>query len=112
MVGIAYLTELFVQHGILVICMKIMHLPIEQWVLIGGHILVMMFCNLVSPQVFWFRKLRRNVAVTFAMSILINIGMWFERFVIIVIHYIEIIYLLVGCIIHQHGLKWEFLLVQ
>ncbi len=45
----------------------------------------MMFCNLVSPQVFWFRKLRRNIAVTFFMSILINIGMWFERFVIIVI---------------------------
>jgi Ni/Fe-hydrogenase subunit HybB-like protein len=45
----------------------------------------MMFCNLVSPQVFWFRSLRRNLWVTFAMSILINIGMWFERFVIIVI---------------------------
>ncbi len=44
----------------------------------------MMFCNLVSPQVFWFRKLRRNIYVTFFMSILINIGMWFERFVIIV----------------------------
>ena len=45
----------------------------------------MMFCNLVSPQVFWFRKLRRNIYVTFVMTILINIGMWFERFVIIVI---------------------------
>ncbi len=45
----------------------------------------MMFCNLVSPQVFWIRKFRRNIALTFVMSILINIGMWFERFVIIVI---------------------------
>ena len=44
----------------------------------------MMFCNVVSPQVFWFRKLRRNIAFTFFMSVLINIGMWFERFVIIV----------------------------
>jgi len=44
----------------------------------------MMFCNVVSPQVFWFRKLRRNVAFTFFMSIIVNIGMWFERFVIIV----------------------------
>jgi molybdopterin-containing oxidoreductase family membrane subunit len=45
----------------------------------------MMFCNLVSPQVFWFRKFRRSIKVTFVMSILVNIGMWFERFVIIVI---------------------------
>ena len=44
----------------------------------------MMFCNVVSPQLFWFRKLRRNIAFTFFMSVLINIGMWFERFVIIV----------------------------
>jgi molybdopterin-containing oxidoreductase family membrane subunit len=44
----------------------------------------MMFCNVVSPQLFWWRKLRRNIAFTFFMSVLINIGMWFERFVIIV----------------------------
>lgn len=44
----------------------------------------MMFCNVVSPQVFWFRKLRRNVTFTFFMSVIVNIGMWFERFVIIV----------------------------
>ncbi|MCH8331370.1 MAG: polysulfide reductase NrfD, partial [Bacteroidetes bacterium] len=45
----------------------------------------MMTCNVISPQLFWIRKLRRNVAFTFLMSIVINIGMWFERFVIIVI---------------------------
>ncbi len=44
----------------------------------------MMGCNVVSPQIFWFRKMRRNLLVTFFMSILVNIGMWFERFVIIV----------------------------
>lgn len=44
----------------------------------------MMFCNVVSPQLFWSRKLRRNVMFTFFMSVLINVGMWFERFVIIV----------------------------
>ena len=44
----------------------------------------MMFCNVVSPQFFWFKKLRRHIAFTFFMSILINVGMWFERFVIIV----------------------------
>lgn len=44
----------------------------------------MMTCNVISPQLFWFRRLRRNVAFTFFMSIVINCGMWFERFVIIV----------------------------
>src|SRR5678809_1756271 len=44
----------------------------------------MMGCNVLSPQIFWFRKMRRNLMVTFFMSILINIGMWYERFVIIV----------------------------
>jgi molybdopterin-containing oxidoreductase family membrane subunit len=44
----------------------------------------MMTCNVISPQLFWFKKLRRSVVFTFFMSIIINIGMWFERFVIIV----------------------------
>jgi molybdopterin-containing oxidoreductase family membrane subunit len=44
----------------------------------------MMTCNVLSPQIFWFRKMRRNLFVTFFMSIIVNIGMWFERFVIIV----------------------------
>ena len=43
----------------------------------------MMTCNVISPQLFWSQKLRRNVTVTFFMSIFVNIGMWFERFVII-----------------------------
>lgn len=42
----------------------------------------MMLCNVISPQVYWFKKLRRNVAFTFFISIVVNIGMWFERFVI------------------------------
>ena len=45
---------------------------------------IMIFCNVVTPQVFWFRKMRRNATVLFIVSILVNIGMWFERFVIIV----------------------------
>lgn len=45
---------------------------------------LMMTCNVVSPQLFWFKKLRRNIEFTFIMSIVVNIGMWFERFVIIV----------------------------
>lgn len=44
----------------------------------------MIFCNVVVPQIFWFRKLRESIPVLFVATIFINIGMWFERFVIIV----------------------------
>ncbi len=50
----------------------------------GWAYFIMMGCNVLSPQIFWIRKMRRNLMVTFFMSILVNIGMWFERFVIIV----------------------------
>jgi molybdopterin-containing oxidoreductase family membrane subunit len=43
----------------------------------------MMFCNVISPQFFWKKSWRRNVTLTFFLSIVVNIGMWFERFVII-----------------------------
>jgi molybdopterin-containing oxidoreductase family membrane subunit len=44
----------------------------------------MVTCNVLSPQIFWIKKARTNMAVLFIVSIFINIGMWFERFVIIV----------------------------
>jgi molybdopterin-containing oxidoreductase family membrane subunit len=44
----------------------------------------MMTCNVISPQLMWSAKLRRNLFMTFFLSIIVNIGMWFERFVIIV----------------------------
>jgi Ni/Fe-hydrogenase subunit HybB-like protein len=44
----------------------------------------MISCNVISPQLFWFKKLRTSIPVMFVVSIFINIGMWFERFVIIV----------------------------
>ncbi|MCC6646886.1 MAG: polysulfide reductase NrfD [Polyangiaceae bacterium] len=44
----------------------------------------MISCNVLSPQLFWFKKLRTNVKVSFVISIFVNIGMWFERFVITV----------------------------
>ncbi len=44
----------------------------------------MIFCNVVVPQIFWFKKWRTSIPVMFVASIFINIGMWFERFVIIV----------------------------
>ena len=44
----------------------------------------MVSCNVISPQLFWFKKIRQSVPVMFVISIFVNIGMWFERFVIIV----------------------------
>jgi molybdopterin-containing oxidoreductase family membrane subunit len=44
----------------------------------------MIFCNVVVPQIYWFRKMRRNVFALFVGSSLIVVGMWIERFVIIV----------------------------
>ena len=44
----------------------------------------MVSCNVLVPQLFWFKKLRTNIPVMFVCSLLINVGMWFERFVIIV----------------------------
>jgi len=45
---------------------------------------IMVSCNVLSPQLFWFKKLRTSIPVMFVLSIFINIGMWFERFVIVV----------------------------
>ena len=85
-VGIAYLTELFVAWY--------SGSPYENFAFLqnrvnllspyGWSYYIMMGCNVLSPQIFWFRKLRRNLTVTFFMSVIVNIGMWFERFVIIV----------------------------
>jgi len=46
---------------------------------------LMVLCNVVTPQLLWLKKARTSVAFLFMVSILVNIGMWFERFVIIVV---------------------------
>ena len=45
---------------------------------------IMVSCNVLSPQIFWFRRLRRSIPVMFVVAVLINVGMWFERFVIVI----------------------------
>ncbi|MDZ4847300.1 MAG: NrfD/PsrC family molybdoenzyme membrane anchor subunit [Chitinophagales bacterium] len=82
-VGVAYLTELFMAWY--------SGFPYEQYAFYNRALgpywwayWIMMTCNVISPQLFWFKKLRRSIYFTFVMSIIINIGMWFERFVIIV----------------------------
>ncbi|MCP5519016.1 MAG: polysulfide reductase NrfD [Verrucomicrobiales bacterium] len=45
---------------------------------------IMISCNVIFPQLFWFRKVRHSLKVVWIISILVNVGMWFERFVIVV----------------------------
>ncbi|MCB1045850.1 MAG: polysulfide reductase NrfD [Calditrichaeota bacterium] len=44
---------------------------------------IMVSCNVIAPQFFWFKALRRSVPFMLVISIFVNIGMWFERFVIV-----------------------------
>ncbi len=85
-VGCAYLTELFIAwYG---------QNKFEGWAFMqnranlfspyGWSYYIMMGCNVLAPQFFWFKKLRTNLVFTFFMSVIVNVGMWFERFVIIV----------------------------
>ena len=45
---------------------------------------IMVSCNVITPQIFWFKKARNSIVIMFAASLLVNVGMWFERFVIVV----------------------------
>ncbi len=82
-VGIAYLTEFFIAwySGV----------EYESYAFINRATgpywwayAMMMTCNVISPQIFWFKNLRQSIIVSFVISIVVNVGMWFERFVIIV----------------------------
>jgi Ni/Fe-hydrogenase subunit HybB-like protein len=82
-VGVAYLTEFFIAwySGV----------EYEQYAFLNRATgpywwayWSMMTCNVITPQLFWSGSLRTNVFATFVISIFVNIGMWFERFVIIV----------------------------
>ncbi|WP_210463980.1 MULTISPECIES: NrfD/PsrC family molybdoenzyme membrane anchor subunit [Rufibacter] len=82
-VGVAYITEFFIAwySGV----------EYEQYAFINRATgpywwayWSMMTCNVITPQLFWFRSIRRSLTATFIISIFVNIGMWFERFVIIV----------------------------
>jgi molybdopterin-containing oxidoreductase family membrane subunit len=46
--------------------------------------LSMVSCNVLVPQILWSKRMRYNIPVLFVVSILVNIGMWFERFVIVI----------------------------
>jgi molybdopterin-containing oxidoreductase family membrane subunit len=82
-VGLAYATEFFIAYY--------SGSPYEQFAfynratgpLAWGYF-IMVGCNVLIPQLLWFTGVRRNLVVVFIISLLINVGMWFERFIIIV----------------------------
>ena len=83
LVGVAYITELFMAwySGV----------EYEQYAFLNRATgpywwayASMMTCNVVIPQLYWIYKIRTSFIATFILSIFVNIGMWFERFVIIV----------------------------
>ncbi len=83
LVGLAYATEFFTA--------AYSGNPFEQFAFINRACgpfawayWTMVSCNVLSPQLFWFRRVRENFVAVFVLTIFVNIGMWFERFVIIV----------------------------
>jgi molybdopterin-containing oxidoreductase family membrane subunit len=51
----------------------------------ASYYYMLILCNILTPQLLWIRRIRTNVVTLFLMSLVINIGMWLERFVIVVI---------------------------
>ncbi|MDY7110409.1 MAG: NrfD/PsrC family molybdoenzyme membrane anchor subunit [Planctomycetota bacterium] len=45
---------------------------------------LMAFCNVAAPQLFWFKRLRTSIPAMFFVAMCVNVGMWFERFVIVI----------------------------
>ena len=83
LVGTAYITELFMSwySGV----------EFEQYAFFNRAVgpywwayAIMMTCNVLTPQLYWIGAIRKSFVWTFVLSIFVNIGMWFERFVIIV----------------------------
>jgi molybdopterin-containing oxidoreductase family membrane subunit len=83
LVGLAYATEFFMAWY--------SGNPYEQFTFVNRAFgpywwayWIMITCNVISPQLFWFRAFRTNIILMWVVSIFVNIGMWFERFVITV----------------------------
>jgi len=82
-VGVAYLTELFIawysgsEYEMYAFANRVAG---PYWWAYWS----MMTCNVISPQLFWFKRIRTSIPISWFLSIVVNIGMWFERFVIIV----------------------------
>jgi molybdopterin-containing oxidoreductase family membrane subunit len=82
-VGFAYGTELFIAWY----SRNVVEIETFRWRLTGDYAYgfwIMVTCNVVTPLLFAFRKIRTSLAWLFGISLVVNVGMWYERFVIIV----------------------------
>jgi Ni/Fe-hydrogenase subunit HybB-like protein len=121
MVGYAYAMEMFIAWY--------SGSPFERFVFLNRALgpyawayWTMVSCNVILPQLFWIRKVRRSIVFMFALGIVVNIGMWFERFVIVVTslsrdflpsswgHYAPTIYD-VGILVGSFGLFFTLILI-
>ncbi len=82
--GVAYISEIFIAWY--------SDSPYEMFVFFKNRTVgeyafeywAMITFNAIVPQLFWFKRIRKNITAVFIISILINVGMWYERFVIVV----------------------------
>lgn len=83
MIGYAYLIEIFIAwySGAIYERYAMINRMIGPY---GWGYWTMVACNVVIPQLLWFRRIRRSVLLIYPIVILVNVGMWMERFVIIV----------------------------
>jgi molybdopterin-containing oxidoreductase family membrane subunit len=83
MVGYAYSMEFFIAwySGSLYEAFAFLNRALGQY---AWAYWIMVSCNVLVPQVFWFRAARRSIPIMFVACLLVNLGMWFERFVIVV----------------------------
>jgi molybdopterin-containing oxidoreductase family membrane subunit len=82
-VGLAYATEFFIAWY----SFNSVEIEVFRYRMIGEYRVgfwIMVVCNTVIPLLFFFKKIRTSIAWLFGLSLLINVGMWFERFVIII----------------------------
>ncbi len=82
-VGLAYLTELFTAWYSGSVYEQFVFLNRMSGPFAWAY-WIMFSCNVISPQLFWFKKVRNSLVWIFVLSLVVNVGMWFERFVIIV----------------------------
>jgi len=82
MVGYAYMMELFIAwySGVVFERFAFMNRAMGSY---GWAYAIMVTCNVILPQLLWFKKIRRTIKFMYPIVIAVNIGMWFERFVII-----------------------------
>ena len=82
-VGFAYATEFFIAWY----SQNIVEMESFRWRAMGAYrpeFFIMVICNTILPLLFLFKNIRRTIPLLFGISLFVNLGMWYERFVIII----------------------------